>query len=151
MSASSPACASVGDAFEQRVTFDANSIRAFATASGDLNPLHHDETVARRSSFGALIASGTHVSALMMGLTATHFSKRCAPLGLEFTLRFVRAVLAGTTLDLRWTLVSLTPKASLRGDLARLEGRARDDAGIVYVESGALLLLRPLDLAKEAP
>jgi len=144
MSACLHACASVGDAFAQRVTFDAASIRAFATASGDLNPLHHDEDFARRSTFGTLIASGTHVGALMMGLTATHFSRRCAPLGLEFTLRFVRAVLAGTTLELGWTLRSLTPKASLRGDLARLQGRARDEAGIVYVEGDALLLLRPL-------
>jgi acyl dehydratase len=140
------ACAAVGEQFGQRVTFDAKSIRAFATASGDFNPLHHDEAFARRSAFGALIASGTHVSALMMGLTATHFSQRCAPLGLQFTLRFVRAVLAGTTLDLRWTLTSLTPKASLRGNLAGLEGRARDDAGVVYVESDAVLLLRPLGI-----
>ena len=138
------ACAAVGEQFGQRVTFDARSIRDFATVSGDFNPLHHDEAFARRSAFGTLIASGTHVSALMMGLTATHFSQRCAPLGLEFTLRFVRAVLAGTTLDLRWTLTSLTPKASLCGDLARLEGRARDESGVVYVESDAVLLLRPL-------
>ena len=141
------ACATVGEGFGQRVTFDAKSIRDFATASGDFNPLHHDEALASRSAFGALIASGTHVSALMMGLTATHFSKRCAPLGLEFTLRFVRAIRAGTTLDLRWTLMSLTPKGSLRGDLARLEGRARDDAGVVYVEGAALLLLRSRDNA----
>ena len=145
MTSSAPACASVGDAFGRRVTFDAKSIRDFATASGDLNPMHHDEAFARRSAFGALIASGTHVSALMMGLTATHFSQHCAPLGLEFTLRFVRAVRAGITLDLRWTLTGLTPKASLRGDLARLAGLARDDSGTVYVESDALLLLRPLD------
>ena len=143
MIAAMESCAAVGEQFGQRVTLDAESIRRFATASGDLNPLHHDEAFARRSGFDALIASGTHVSALMMGLTATHFSQRCAPLGLEFTLRFVRAVLAGTTLDLRWTLTSLSSKASLRGDLARLEGRACDDRGVVYVESDALLLLRP--------
>jgi 3-hydroxybutyryl-CoA dehydratase len=135
--------ASVGETFGQRVTFDAGSIRAFASMSGDFNPLHHDEAVARRSAFGGLIASGTHVSALMMGLTATHFARSCAPLGLEFTLRFVRAILAGTTLELRWTLTGLTPKASLRGDLAALGGQASDDAGLVYVEGRALLLLRP--------
>ena len=137
--------ATVGEQFARRVTFDARSIREFATASGDFNPLHHDEAFASRSAFGGLIASGTHVSALLMGLTATHFSQRFAPLGLEFTLRFVRAVRAGTTLELRWTLVGLTPKASLRGDLAKLEGRARDDAGVVHVESDALLLLRALE------
>ena len=137
-------CASVGEAFGRRVTFDADAIREFATRSGDLNPIHHDEAAARKSAFGTLIASGTHVSALMMGLTATHFSRTCSPLGLEFTLRFVRAILAGTTLELHWTLTGLTPKTSLRGDLATLEGRAHDDSGVVYFESRALLLLRPL-------
>ena len=139
------ACATVGESFSQRVTFDAKSIREFAALTGDFNPLHHDEAVAARSAFGSLIVSGPHVTALMMGMTATHFCKRCAPLGLEFTNRFVRARTAGTTLELRWTLVDLTPKASLKGDLATLDGRALDDAGGVYVSSRGLLLLRPLD------
>ena len=138
------ACATVGESFSRRVTFDAKSIRDFATLTGDFNPLHHDEATAVRSPFGSLIVSGPHVSALMMGMTATHFCKRCAPLGLEFTIRFVRAIPAGTTLELHWTLTDLTPKASLRGDLATLDGRARDDAGGVYVNGRGLLLLRPL-------
>ena len=139
------ACATVGETFSQRVTFDAKSIREFATLTGDFNPLHHDEAAAARSAFGSLIVSGPHVTALMLGMTATHFAKRCAPLGLEFTIRFVRAIVAGTTLELRWTLVDLTPKASLNGDLATLDGRALDDAGGVYVSSRGLLLLRTLD------
>jgi acyl dehydratase len=137
--------AAVGESFTQRVTFDAKSIRGFAALTGDFNPLHHDEAAAARSMFGSLIVSGPHVSALMMGMTATHFCKRCSPLGLEFTIRFIRAITAGTTLELRWTLTDLTPKASLRGDLAKLDGRALDDAGGVYVTGRGLLLLRPLD------
>ena len=139
------ACAMVGESFSQRVTFDAKSVRDFAALTGDFNPLHHDQGAAERSPFGSLIVSGPHVTALMMGMTATHFCQRCAPLGLEFTIRFVRAIPAGTTLELRWTLTQLTPKASLRGDLATLDGGALDDAGGVYVNGRGLLLLRPLD------
>lgn len=141
------ACATLGEAFGRRVTFDAASIRQFSAMSGDFNPLHHDDEFAARSPFGGLIASGTHISALMLGLTATHFSKTCTPLGLEFTVRFVRAIRAGTRLDLRWTLTGLTPKPSLRGDLATLEGQAVDDAGLVYFDGKGLLLLRPLRAA----
>lgn len=136
--------ATIGESFGQRVTFDAKSIREFATLTGDLNPLHHDEAAAKQTAFRSLIVSGPHVSALMMGMTATHFCDRYAPLGLEFTIRFVRAIRAGTALELRWTLTDLTPKASLRGELATLDGRARDDAGGVYVTGRGLLLLRPL-------
>jgi acyl dehydratase len=137
----------VGESFSQRVTFDAKSIRAIAALNGDFNPLHHDDATGARSAFGSLIVSGPHVSALMMGMTASHFCDRYAPLGLEFTIRFVRAIRAGTTLDLAWTVIDLTPKASLRGDLATLDGRALDDAGGVYVTGRGLLLLRPLEFA----
>ena len=60
----------VGGTFTQRVTFDAASIRAFATLSGDNNPLHHDDAAGAASPFGTIIASGPHVVALMMGLDA---------------------------------------------------------------------------------
>jgi 3-hydroxybutyryl-CoA dehydratase len=136
--------ATPGESFAQRVTFDAASIREFAARTGDFNPLHHDDAIAKRSPFGGLIVSGPHVSALLMGLTATHFSKRCSPLGLEFTIRFVRAIPAGTTVELRWTLASLAPKASLGGQLATLDGVAADAGGVVYVRGTGLLLLRPL-------
>ena len=137
--------ARVGETFSRRVTFDAASIGDFAARTGDFNPLHHDERAAARGPFGALIVSGPHVSALMMGLTATHFSQRCSPLGLEFTIRFVRAIRAGTTLELRWTIEGLEPKASLAGHLATLAGQAADDEGQVHVRATGLLLLRPKD------
>jgi acyl dehydratase len=138
-------CASVGETFSRRVTFDAASIRDFAARTGDFNPLHHDDEVAARSPFGGLIVSGPHVSALLLGLTATHFSQRCAPLGLEFTIHFARAIRAGTTLELAWTLERLVPKASLGGHLATLAGQAADDEGQVHVRATGLLLLRPKD------
>lgn len=138
------AAARVGETFVERVTFDAASIRAFASLCGDLNPLHHDEAAAARSPFGSMIVSGPHVTALMMGITATHYMREFAPLGLDFTFRFVRAIRAGTTLNLKWTLASVARKETLRGDLATLEGKAVDDAGGVYVTASGTLLLRPL-------
>ncbi|HSC22862.1 MAG TPA: MaoC family dehydratase, partial [Casimicrobiaceae bacterium] len=58
----------VGARASRRVTFDAGSIRRFASLCGDHNPLHHDERAAAQGPFGTLIASGPHVVALMMGL-----------------------------------------------------------------------------------
>jgi hypothetical protein len=63
------AAARVGERFTRRASFDADSIRKFATLCGDHNPLHHDERAAAASRFGTLIASGPHVVALMMGST----------------------------------------------------------------------------------
>jgi len=132
----------VGARASRRVTFDAESIRRFAALSGDHNPLHHDERAAAAGSFGALIASGPHVVALMMGLDATFLSQRDLALGLGFEFRFVKAIPAGATLSLEWTVSGIEPKASLAGDIVSVEGRAVDDAGTVYVTATGRNLLR---------
>jgi acyl dehydratase len=135
-----PLC--VGERFARRVTFDDASIRRFATLCGDHNPLHHDAEVASRTAFGALIASGPHVTSLMMGLDATYLSGRGEALGLGFEFKFVKAVPAGTTLTLEWTITGIVHKPSLRGDIVSVEGRAIDDVGVVYVTSTGRNLVR---------
>jgi acyl dehydratase len=124
------------------VAADAASIRAFATLCGDHNPVHHDEQLARASAFGTLIASGPHVVALMMGLDATFLSERNDAVGLGFEFRFVKAVPAGAELTLEWTITDVTHKPSLAGDVVSVEGRAVDDAGIVYVSGTGRNLVR---------
>jgi acyl dehydratase len=132
-----------GERFARRVTFDAAAIRNFATLCGDHTPLHHDEHAASQSAFGSLIASGPHVTSLMMGLDATFLSGRGEALGLGFEFRFVKAVPAGTTLTLEWTVSGIEHKRSLAGDIVSVEGRALDDAGVVYVTGTGRNLLRP--------
>ena len=133
----------VGETFARRATFDADSIRTFATMSGDHNPLHHDAGIAAGSPFGRLIASGPHVTSLMLGLDASFLSQHGQALGLGFEFRFVKAVPEGTTLTLEWTIVAREPKPSLRGEIVRVKGRAVDDDGQVYVEATGSNLLRP--------
>ena len=132
----------IGVRASRRVTFDAEAIRNFATLSGDHNPLHHDECAAAGGPFGTLIASGPHVVALMMGLDATFLSERHEALGLGFEFRFVKAVPAGTTLSLEWTVSGIEHKASLAGDIVSVEGRAVDDAGVAYVTATGRNLVR---------
>ena len=132
----------VGAHASRRATFDAESIRRFATLCGDHNPLHHDERAAAEGPFGTLIASGPHVVALMMGLDATFLSQRHEALGLGFEFRFVKAIPAGATLTLEWTVSGIEHKPSRAGDVMRVEGRAIDDAGTVYVTATGRNLVR---------
>jgi acyl dehydratase len=132
----------VGQRFARRVTFDAVSIREFAALCGDHNPLQLDEQAARASAFGTLIASGPHVVALMMGLDATFLSERNHALGLGFEFRFVKAVPAGAELTLEWTITDITYKPSLAGDIVSVDGRAFDDAGLLYVGATGTNLVR---------
>jgi acyl dehydratase len=133
--------ATVGERFTETVHLSAGSISAFADSVGDSNPLHHDEALAARSRFGGLIASGTHSASLLMALTASHFSRHAQPLGLEFKLHFHKAVRAGDTLELAWTVTRVQPKSSLGGDLVWLEGEARNQHGDVALAATATLLV----------
>jgi 3-hydroxybutyryl-CoA dehydratase len=131
-----------GERFARRVTFDDASIRNFAALCGDYNPLHHDEHAASQSAFGSLIASGPHVTSLMMGLDATFLSGHGEALGLGFEFRFVKVVPAGAALTLEWTISDVVHKDSLGGDVVSVEGRAIDDTGIVYVTATGRNLVR---------
>ncbi|MFI4904657.1 MAG: MaoC family dehydratase [Burkholderiales bacterium] len=142
----------VGDVFRKSVRIDAESIRAFATLSGDMNPLHHDAAAAADGPFGALIASGPQLAALMMGLDATHFSAAGVALGLGFEFKFVKAVPAGTRLVLEWVVARCDYKPSLAGWIVGVDGTARGDDGALFVSARGshLVSARVGDAQREA-
>lgn len=133
--------AQVGERFGGQISLTAAEIATFATLCGDLNPLHHDESYARQTRFGGIIACGPQVISLMMGLTATHFSRASAMLGLEFTFRFRKAVIADETIDIAWEVITAEPKASLGGDLVTLEGKATNQQGQIVVQGTGKVLV----------
>ncbi|WP_226383160.1 MaoC family dehydratase [Burkholderia savannae] len=133
----------VGETISKMVTFDIESVRRFAALAGDMNPLHHDEALAGSTRFGGLIVSGTHYSALMMGMVATFLSERRPALGLEFEFQFRKAVAAGDTVTMEWRIVAIEPNPKLKGDVVRLEGTLRNAAGDVCVLAKSTSLSLP--------
>ena len=115
--------------FTSEVTLTPTTVAAYAGAAGDDNPVHHDPAFAASTRFGRLIASGTHTTALLLGLTASHFSKRGAMVGLEFWIRFRRAIYADETIRLEWLVVKVTPNEKLKGDVVELRGRIKGQDG----------------------
>jgi acyl dehydratase len=102
---------------------------AFANAAGDNNPIHHDPEFAAGTRFGRPTASGPHTTALLLALTASHFSKKGAMLGLEFWVRFRRPIFADETIVLEWMVVKVTPNEKLRGEIVELRGRIKGQDG----------------------
>ena len=132
---------SVGETFEREVHFDARMISEFARLAGDANPVHHDDEYAARTRFGRVIASGAQTSSLLMSLTASHFSKGGAMLGLDFKFRFKRPILADDTLVLWWQVVALRQAEALGGEIALLAGRATRSDGVDAVKAVGKVLL----------
>jgi 3-hydroxybutyryl-CoA dehydratase len=127
--------------FSAVVLLDPRDTRAFAEAVGDTNPIHHDTELAERSRFGRLLASGPQTTAHLLALTASHFSKRGAMLGLEFWVRFRRPVYADETITLEWLVVSVKPNARLNGEVIDLRGRVRKETGETAVGAKGRILV----------
>jgi 3-hydroxybutyryl-CoA dehydratase len=127
--------------FSVQVALDPSSVSAFANAVGDTNPVHHDAELAAKSRFGRLIASGPQTTAHLLALTASHFSKRGAMLGLEFWVRFRRPIYADETITLEWLVVSVKHNPRLHGDVVDLRGRIRKENGETAVGAKGRVLL----------
>lgn len=84
----------VGDKHEAVVI--ENVIRThIVRASGDFNPLHHDDTFAQRAGYPTVFAHGM----LSMGLTGTFLTKWLGPSALKkYGVRFTKQVFPGDTL-----------------------------------------------------
>jgi predicted Fe-S protein YdhL (DUF1289 family) len=137
----------IGESFEATLALPPDSIRHFATLVNDLNPLHHDDAYARASRFGSLIASGTQPTAHLMAMLAAHFSKDAQPLGLDFGIRLTRAVKAHDVLTMRWQVTEAKWKASLNGDLVKLEGGAENQLGEPVMKATATIVVMPKENA----
>jgi acyl dehydratase len=133
--------ARAGERFSSEVTLTPEIVAGFARDVGDDNPVHHDAAFAASTRFGRLIASGTHTTALLLALTAAHFSKRGAMLGLEFWQRFRKPVFADETILLEWLVVKVTPNATLDGDVVELRGRIKGADGRTAVGAKGRVLV----------
>jgi 3-hydroxybutyryl-CoA dehydratase len=127
--------------FSAVVSLDLSATSAFAHAVGDTNPMHHDADYASTTRFGRLLASGPQTTAHLLALTASHFSKRGAMLGLEFWVRFRRPVYADETITLEWLVISVKKNSRLDGEIIDLRGRIRNQTGETAVGAKGRVLV----------
>jgi acyl dehydratase len=127
--------------FSSEITLTPTAVREYAASVGDTNPVHHDPGFAAASRYGRLIASGTHTTALLLGLTASYFSTKGAMVGLEFWVRFRRPVFADETVRLEWLVVKVTPNEKLGGEVVELRGRIRGQDGTTALGAKGRILV----------
>ena len=127
--------------FSSEVSLSPAAVSQFADAAGDDNPIHHDADFAAKTRYGRLTASGPHTTALLLALTASHFSKTGAMLGLEFWVRFRRPIYADETIRLEWMVVKVTPNGKLGGDIVELRGRIKGQDGKTALGAKGRVLL----------
>ena len=133
------------DRFAAEITLTPAEVVDYARRAGDANPIHHDPAYAAGTRFGRIIASGAQTTGLLMGLTATHFSRGSAMVGLDFWFRFRRPVYADETVRVEWLVIAVRPSPRLGGDVVELRGRLQNAAGVTAVGAkGRVLVIERL-------
>ncbi len=97
----------VGDTHEAVVIENVNRthIVKYAGASGDFNPLHHDDTFAQKAGYPTVFAHGM----LSMGLTGKMLTDWLGPTNLKkYGVRFTRQVFPGDTLTAKGEVTEVT-------------------------------------------
>jgi acyl dehydratase len=127
--------------FSSEVTLTPTLVATYAHAAGDTNPVHHDAMFAATTRYQRLIASGTHTTALLLGLTASHFCQKGAMVGLEFWVGFRRPIYADETIRLEWLVIKVTPNDKLKGEIVELRGRIQGQEGQTALGAKGRILL----------
>jgi acyl dehydratase len=136
-----------GEVVSLRLRYSREQIIQFARLSGDTNPLHHDRQAAERASFGEIIASGQQTASQMMGLAASHFSRRDdgvprEMLCLNFNFAFKAPVFAEQEITLSWRVSEVERSTSRGGFIGHVDGDARVAGRPCVIGRGTVLVRR---------
>jgi phosphate acetyltransferase len=129
----------VGDSAQLSRTLKAEDIQLFAAMSGDVNPAHMDPEYARSTQFHGVIAHGMWGAALISTVLGTQYPGP-GTIYLGQSLRFLRPLHVGDTLDVRLTVAAMDEK----NHHVTMDCRCTDQHGSEVI-TGSALVLAPLD------
>jgi acyl dehydratase len=137
----------VGESFSTPLRYTREQIIQFARLTGDSNPLHHDRQAAERASFGEIIASGQQTASQMMGVVASHFSRRDdgvarEMLCLNFNFAFKAPIFAEQEIVITWRVAQLERSQRHGGWIGHLDGTASIAGRPCVVSRGTILVTR---------
>src|SRR4051794_7313327 len=126
----------VGDTAEYSKTISDTDVRAFATLTGDHNPVHLDEDYARDTRFGRRIAHGMLTASLISSVIANELPGE-GTIYLSQTLQFVAPVYLDDTVTARVTVLKIREDKPI----ATLETVCVNQHGETLVKGEATVLL----------
>lgn len=128
----------VGDAATFRKTFTDADILLFTAVSGDTYPLHGDDTYAKTTRFEKRVAHGM-LTASLLSTTAGMVLQRPGGIFVSQTVRFLRPVFPGDTIEARTEVVEIdTAKRRLR-----CKSTCTNQHGKVVIDGEAVLQKDP--------
>lgn len=129
-----------GQSAERSRTTRMEDIHAFTEMTGDRNPVHYDEALAKASPFGKLIVQGGVTTGILNAVVAEDLPGP-GTVFLNTNLDFKKAVGVGETITGRVEIESVRPDKPI----CKLKVRITDGAGDVCVEGTATTYTMPLE------
>lgn len=129
-----------GQVAERSRTTRMEDIHAFTEMTGDRNPVHYDEALAKKTSFGKLIVQGGVTTGILNAVVAEDMPGP-GTVFLNTNLDFKKAVGVGETITGRVEI------ESVRADkpICKLKVSITDSTGAVCVEGTATTYTMPLE------
>jgi acyl dehydratase len=129
----------VGQKAERSRLIKPEYIALFTEISGDRNPLHYDEAVARRSRFGEIVVQGGVTSSILNAVVAEDLPGP-GTVFLHVDWRFVAPVRPGDT------ITGIVEVLEVREDkpITRLATTVRRQDGVVVLEGTAVCYTMPV-------
>ena len=125
----------IGDTASLSKTFSDEDVRAFATISGDKNPVHLDEEYAAKTQFKKRIAHGILTAGLISAILGTQLPGE-GSIYLGQQLNFKAPVYLNDTITATVTVI----KIHERKPIATLETVCKNEDGVVVLSGEATVL-----------
>lgn len=126
-----------------RRTITEADIALFAGLSGDFNPLHVDETAARRTTFRGRIAHGLLVQSVASGLInqtgAFHGTLTALT---EMRIRYLSPVRAGDTIGVILTVKAVDPEPSVKRGRVEFDAVVTNQAGESVIDGSWTIIAK---------
>lgn len=130
---------SEGQSAERSRTTRMEDIHAFTDMTGDRNPVHYDEALAKKTAFGKLIVQGGVTTGILNACVAEDLPGP-GTVFLNTNLNFKKAVGVGETITGRVEVISARPDKPI----CKLKVSVLDSEGDVCVEGEATTYTMPL-------
>lgn len=130
----------IGEVFSTSVTVTETHLVLASGLFGDFNPLHVDDSRAKKSRLGGRVLHGPFTSALISAPAGMYFHGTAIAY-LEHNCKFKLPVRPGDTLTTTWTITERLDKPKHDGGIVVMKARCENQRGDLVAEAAGKMLV----------
>ena len=119
----------VGDTFIEPISFTQDNVNLFMQLTGDKNPIHVNQDVARASGYKDILVHGMLVACMFGGVLGTKFPG-AHTVNLSRSLVFIRPVFVGETYFMHFKITGI----DFEQHIGEIKCRLKDSGGRICVD-----------------